>query len=184
MLEFSEKGFAATRLEDVAARAGVVKGTIYLYFDNKEALFRAAVRSNVLPAIDSVTHLLDAYQDDTESLLRLAFQTIYARLISGEVRIILRIVLAEGPRFPEILEFYHANTISVAKRLIRRILERGVARGEFRADLDVEQPLVVAAPAIVAGLWMTTFDRLEPLDIEAYSRAHADIIMNGLLRRP
>lgn len=78
----------------------------------------------------------------------------------------------------------HENTISVAKGLIRKILERGVARGDFRSNLDVVQPLVVAAPAIVAGLWITTFDRLEPLDIEAYAKAHADVIMNGLLRRP
>ncbi|MFZ2101572.1 MAG: TetR family transcriptional regulator [Oricola sp.] len=183
LLEFADKGFAATRLEDVAARAGVVKGTIYLYFDNKEALFREAILSRIAPAIADVQGLIETFPGDTESLLRLIFRILYQKLVAGDVRIILRIMIAEGPRFPEILEFYHANTIAIAKRVLTTILKRGIDRGEFRPDLPVDQPIIVVAPAIVAAIWRMTFDPYDPLDIDAYADAHADIILKGLLTR-
>jgi AcrR family transcriptional regulator len=181
--EFAEKGFAATRLEDVAARAGVVKGTIYLYFDNKEALFRAAIQSKIAPAIADVQGIVDTFPGDTESLLRLVFHTLYEKLVKGDVRVIMRIMISEGPRFPEILEYYHANTVCMGKRILTRILRRGIERGEFRADIPIEQPVVVVAPAITAAMWMMTFDRFDPLDVDAYAAAHIDIILNGLLSR-
>jgi AcrR family transcriptional regulator len=181
--EFAEKGFAATRLEDVAARAGVVKGTIYLYFENKEALFRAAIHSRTAPAIADVQGIVDTFPGDTESLLRLVFHTMYEKLVKGDVRIILRIMISEGHRFPEIPEYYHANTIHIAKQLLTKILRRGIERGEFRADIPIEYPVVVVAPAITAAMWMMTFDRFDPLDIDAYAAAHVDIVLNGLLSR-
>lgn len=181
--EFAEKGFAATRLEDVAARAGVVKGTIYLYFENKEALFREAILSSITPVITGVEGVVAAYEGDTESLLRLVIGTLYERLVRGEIGILFRIMIAEGPRFPELLEFYHASTIKIAKQVLTAILRRGIERGEFRPDLPIDQPIIVAAPAIAAAIWRTTFDRYDPLDVEAYAAAHVDIILNGLLIR-
>lgn len=183
LAEFAEKGFAATRMEDIAARADVVKGTIYLYFDNKEALFREAIRSRIEPAIANVQGIIESYPGDTQSLLREVFRTLYDKLVEGEARIILRIMIAEGPRIPEIVEFYHQDTVRVAKGLLTTILRRGIERGEFRADLPVDQPLIVVGPALAAAVWRMTFDPFDPLDVDAYAAAHADIMLNGLLRR-
>lgn len=183
LAEFAEKGFAATRMEDIAARADVVKGTIYLYFDNKEALFREAIRSRIEPAITNVQGTIESYPGDTESLLREVFRTLYDKLVEGDGRIILRIMIAEGPRIPEIVEFYHNETVRIAKGMLTTILKRGIERGEFRADLPVDQPLIVVGPALAAAMWRMTFDRFDPLDVDAYSRAHADILLKGLLSR-
>jgi AcrR family transcriptional regulator len=183
LAEFAEKGFAATRMEDIATRADVVKGTIYLYFDSKEALFKEAIRSRIEPAIANVQGTIESYPGDTESLLREVFRTLYDKLVEGEARIILRIMIAEGPRIPEIVEFYHRDTVRIAKGMLTTILKRGIERGEFRSDLPVDQPLIVIGPALAAAVWRMTFDPFDPLDIDAYSAAHADILLKGLLRR-
>ncbi|GAB4359304.1 MAG: TetR/AcrR family transcriptional regulator [Oricola sp.] len=183
LAEFAEKGFAATRMEDIAARADVVKGTIYLYFENKEALFREAIRSRIEPAIADMQSIVDRWPGDTESLLRLVFRTMYDKLVRGDVREIIRILISEGPRFPEIVEYYHAHTVKIGMTILATILKRGVERGEFRAGLPVDQPIVVIAPVIAAAIWRLTFDPHDPLDIEAYAAAHADIILNGVLER-
>jgi len=183
LAEFAEKGFAATRMEDIAARADVVKGTIYLYFDNKEALFKEAVRSRIEPTITDVQGMVDSYDGDTESLLRLVLRTLYDKLVDNDVRVILRIMISEGARFPELVEFYHANTVKIGKGMLTTILRRGIERGEFRADLPVNEPIVVVGPAIAAAIWRLTFDPYDPLDIEAYAAAHVDIVLNGLLSR-
>jgi AcrR family transcriptional regulator len=183
LAEFAEKGFAATRMEDIAARAGVVKGTIYLYFDNKEALFKEAIRSRIETAVADVQGMIDTWPDDTESLLRLVIQTFYEKLVEGDVRTIIRIMITEGPRIPDIVEFYHANTVKVGKGMLTTVLKRGVERGEFRADLPVEQPIVVVGPAVAAAIWRMIFDPFEPLDVEAFSAAHIDIVLKGLLVR-
>lgn len=183
LAEFAEKGFAATRMEDVAARADVVKGTIYLYFENKEALFKAAVRSRIEPAIADVQSIVDTYDGCAESLLRLVLRTLYEKLVQNDVREILRILISEGPRFPELVEFYHANTVKIGKRMLETILQRGVERGEFRPDLPVDQPIVVVGPAIAAAIWRLVFDPYDPIDVDAYASAHIDIILKGLLDR-
>jgi AcrR family transcriptional regulator len=131
LLEFAEKGFAAARKEDVATRAGVAKGTIYLYFVNKEALFMAAVRSKILPVVENVQEIVGNFPGNTESLLRVVVRTMYDRLVSTDARVLLRILISEGPRFPALLEFYHTNLIQVSKGLIRKILQRGVERESF-----------------------------------------------------
>jgi len=183
LAEFAEKGFAATRMEDIAARADVVKGTIYLYFDSKEALFKEAIRSRIETAVTDVRGIADAYAGDAESLLKLIFRTLYARLVEGDVRIIIRIMIAEGPRIPEVVEFYHANTITVGKQMLTAVMKRGIETGEFRDDLPVDQPVVAIGPVIAAAIWRMVFDRIEPLDVEAFAHAHADIILKGMLRR-
>jgi AcrR family transcriptional regulator len=184
LAEFAEKGFAATRMEDIAARADVVKGTIYLYFDNKEALFKEAVRSRIEPTISDVQAVVDSYDGDTESLLRLVLRSLYDKLVESDVRVILRIMISEGPRFPELVEFYHANTVKIGKGIVKRILQRGIERGEFRSDLPVNEPVVVIGPAIAAAIWRLIFDPYDPLDIDAYARAHVDVVLHGLLSRP
>lgn len=181
--EFAEKGFAGTRLEDVARRAGVSKATIYLYFADKEALFLAAVRSRVAPVLLQVEDAVDHFPGSTRMLLELLLRTVYAQLVDSDLRGLMRIIVSEGRHFPQLIEHHHRESITIGRRLLAKIIERGVARGEFRPGPVTKVPLVVVAPAITASLWKITFDHLDPLPMDDYIEAHVDLIMNGLLTR-
>lgn len=182
--EFADKGFAATRLEDVAARAGIVKGTIYRYFPSKEALFDAALRSQAMPAFDRMAGLIDTFPGSTADLLRLFIRTAYGQLFATDLSILVRIILSEGSRHPAIAELYHQNTIAKGRELISRIIERGIARGELRRGPATELPIVIASPMIMAMVWKTTFDRIAPVAVEQFLDAHLDLVLNGLEVRP
>ncbi len=183
LLEFAENGFAGTRLEDVAARAGIAKGTIYRYFENKQALFEAAVRSRIAGTLDQVETLVDAYTGTTPDLLRLLLQAIYRQLASTDASVLIRIIIAEGPRFPEITAYYHREMVTKGEALLKKVIARGIARGEFRLCPAADIPLVVVAPALVAALWRMTFDQIRPLPLDDFFDAHVDLILNGLQTR-
>ncbi|WP_112322977.1 TetR/AcrR family transcriptional regulator [Oceanibium sediminis] len=184
MAEFAEKGFAAARLDDIARRAGVVKGTLYLYFDSKEALFKEAVRAQVLPSIAGLESLAAGFEGPTEALIEAVIRELYAEMVEGDARAILRILVAEGARFPEIIDFYYEEVVSVAERILLSLLERGVARGEFRGGPILDAQLVVIGPAIAAAIWRLTFEHARPLDLDAYCKAHLDVMLAGLRKTP
>jgi AcrR family transcriptional regulator len=180
--EFAEKGFAATRLEDVAARAGVVKGTIYRYFDSKDALFEAALKSRIGPVFDDIEPIIDAFPGSTPDLLRLVIQQVYREMFGPELQVLIRIILTEGSRFPAIAEFYHRESISKGRRLIAKLVRRGVERGEFRDGPASNLPVVIVAPALMAMIWKMTFDAFDPIGVEAFMAAHVDLVLNGLCK--
>ena len=182
--EFALHGYAGTRLEDVARRAGVVKGTIYRYFPDKEALFLAAVRSRVVPVFDEITRFVDAFPGSTRELLGLIFQTIHRQLVGSDLRVLVRIIIAEGERFPALTELYYRETISKGRTLLERVVARGIARGEVREGAAADLPIVIVAPAIMAAIWRMTFDRHAPISSEAFLAAHLDLVFNGLLKVP
>jgi AcrR family transcriptional regulator len=179
--EFALHGFAATRLEDVARRAGVVKGTIYRYFTDKEALFLAAVRKEVAPVFHEITGFIDAYPGTTRDLLKLLIETVHRQLVNSDLRVLIRIIIAEGERFPVLTELYYAETISKGRALLERIVERGIARGEVREGAAARLPLVLMAPAIMAAIWRMTFDKHSHISSEAFLEAHIDLVLHGLL---
>ena len=176
---FTAQGYAATRLADVAARAGIAKGTIYLYFDSKEELFAEVVRHAILPHFETIEAL--AGQDGSaEEILRLQLQTIYSKLVSTEVRYIPRLIIGEGNRFPELAEFYYREIISRCHSTLREVIKRGVSSGEFRKSALTWQPQAVLSPALSAAIWLLLFDRFAPLDLDAYFQTHVDLLMHGL----
>ena len=183
LAEFAERGFAAARLEDVARRAGVVKGTIYRYFETKEALFEAAVKARVRPIVADVESLVAVFPGPTLDLLRMAFSQVYAQLFQPDVQALMWIIISEGRRFPDIARFYHQEVIARGQRVVTAIVARGVARGEFRPGPAADLPLIVVAPAITAVIWRMTFQPFAPLDIDKWAAAHADLAFNGLLAR-
>jgi len=176
--EFSAQGFAAARLDDVARRAGVAKGTIYLHFRDKEALFQELIRVQLGPVVGALEQA--AHAD-------LSLRHIADRLIDVFVREIfetrrkdiIRLVITEGPRFPQLAEFYYREVISRALSIIRGMLRRAVDRGELETDALVRFPQLLAAPGIVSVVWSGLFDRFEPLDVRAMMRAHFDIVLRG-----
>jgi len=181
--EFFLQGFAAARLDAIAERAGIGKGTIYLYFDSKEALFEAAVRSIVAPILEQAERLAISPQGSAADMLRMMIRTFYEQIVATERRRILRLLIAEGPRFPRLVSFYHREVVSRGMMGLRGILRYGVQRGEFRADLPVDYPQVIVGPALVGAVWHLLFADLETLDIGGLCDAHLDIILNGLIDR-
>lgn len=178
---FIEHGFAATRTDDIAARAGVSKGLIYVYFPTKQALFEAVVRSNVLPIFEAATDALAIDQTTPASAqLRLVLEMVYRELVGTERRRILHLIVSEGPRFPGLAEFYHREVIAKGRTLLRTIIERGVSRGEFKPTAFGQHPEILISPAIVAVLWTLLFSSFEPLDVEAYFDLHLSMALDAL----
>lgn len=178
---FAEKGYAATRLDEVAARAGVAKGTLYLYFPDKEALFLAAARSRVTPVFDGLHGAVDGFEGSTRTLLTMLIRRIYGELVETDLRVLVRIVLAEGMNFPSLAEHYHAQVIAKGRALLDRIVARGIARGDVRPGAAADLPMVIVAPAIMAAIWRMVFDAHDPVATERFLAAHLDLVFDGLL---
>jgi AcrR family transcriptional regulator len=179
---FAERGFAATRLDDVARRAGVTKGTLYLYFPNKEELFKAVVRQAVVPNIVLGEALVAHSSAPAPVLLEQLVGRLQAAM-TAPASAIPKIVIAEAGNFPDIARFYLEEVIQRGLRLVRRVLKAGVVRGEF-GPMDVERAaFCVVAPMVLGMLWRHSFARHErrPLDADALCGAHVQILLRGVL---
>jgi len=176
--EFAARGFAATRLDDVARRADVAKGTIYLHFADKETLFQELIRmelSPVVAALENVSHADIPFRAVTGQLIE-----VFAReIFETRRKDVIRLVITEGPRFPKLAEFYYREVISRVMETIRAMLRRAHERGELKTDALVRFPQLLAAPGIVAIIWSGLFDRFEPLDVRALMRAHFDVLLGS-----
>jgi|ERR1043165_548959 AcrR family transcriptional regulator len=173
--EFTARGYEGARLDDVAKRAGIAKGTIYLYFADKEALFQELVRSMVHPVLGMLEKLRDV--DIPARMLVETLLTTFVREIYGTRRKdLIRLILNEGPRFPAIAEFYYREVIARVLAIVRPILARAAARGELPSDALARFPQLIVAPMLVGIVWHALFDKFEPLDVAAMARAHVDIL--------
>jgi AcrR family transcriptional regulator len=173
--EFAASGFAATRLDDVARRAGVAKGTIYLYFRDKEALFQELVRTMLSPVVDSIETA--RVTDLSARAIAEMIADLFVREIFGTRRKdVIRLIITEGGRFPKLAEFYYHEVIKRVTVALRALLKRAAARGELSSDALVRFPQLLVAPALVAIIWNGMFERLAPLDVRELMRAHIDIV--------
>jgi AcrR family transcriptional regulator len=173
--EFSARGFAAARLDDVARRAGVAKGTIYLYFRDKEALFQDLVRSIISPLIVRFETTVEI--DLPARVIGERVVDLFVREVYGTRRKdVIRLIITEGPRFPKLAEFYYREVLSRVIAAVRALLRRAAERGEIAADALVRFPQLLVAPGLVAIIWSGLFDRFEPLDVEALMRTHLDLL--------
>ncbi len=173
--EFAQRGYAATRLEDVGERVNLTRGAIYLYFKDKEELFRAVVRSVIQPVLQEMQSVAGGFDGPVEELLRLLLMTFYREITRNRRRSrLLRILVAEGPNFPELTEFYYSEVIHHGIGCLKSAIKRGVDRGEFRSCPVKDFPQVIMAPVIAAVIWSLLFGKSHPLDLDRYSRAHFD----------
>jgi len=183
-VEFSRNGYAMTTLDRVAERAGVTKGTIYVYFENKEHLFISMVREVTKAALDTVHEMLETHEGTTADLLRAQFSFIYQHIVEDRRRReVLRMLIAEAPRFPELADRYHQEILRPCLDMLRQAIQRGMDRGEFRNSAIIDLPQIVIAPIALVDLWMMMFDDRQPLDMKAYFNAHLDLVLNGLLAK-
>jgi AcrR family transcriptional regulator len=182
---FGERGFAACRLDDIARRAGVTKGTIYLYFPGKEELFKAVISQSLVPRLEAGERLVADTDVPAPVQLERLLLTLAEIIPSPTVGAIPKLIIAEAGNFPEIARFYFDEVIRRGRRLITGILRRGIARGEFRA-FDVDAAFFsVVAPLIVAMLWKRLFEVHDavPLDPAALCRDHLRLLMHGMAPR-
>jgi AcrR family transcriptional regulator len=181
LASFAERGYAATKLEDVAAAAGISKGTIYLYFPTKEDLFRAVVRQAVLPNLEAAEAQFATHTGSSADLLR-ALAGRFLSLLDSDLTAVPKLVVAESGNFPAIAQFYADTVLRRAFALLEGILARGIARGEFR-PLDVHATLPsFVAPFLLLALWKHSLGRHTDLafDPHAVAQAHLDVLLRGL----
>lgn len=185
---FVEKGFAATRSEEVAVRAGVSKGTLFLYFPSKEELFKAVVRENISGRFGEWNEEFDRFEGSTADMVRYCMRVWWERLGATRASGITKLMMSEARNFPELAAFYQQEVILPATGLVRRILQRGVDRGEFRAmDLDYSVFCIVA-PMVFLIMTRHSIGACvppdAPIDPERYIAAQVEILLQGLCVRP
>jgi AcrR family transcriptional regulator len=176
--EFAARGFAATRLDDVARRAGVAKGTIYLHFRDKESLFQELVRSMLSPLVGTIeaAALRDLpIRAVVETIVDLFVNEIYGTRRKD----VIRLIIAEGSRFPKLAEFYYREVIARVLPVVRARLTLAVERGELPHDALARFPQLLVAPALVSVIWNALFGRLAPLDVRELMRAHLEVLFGA-----
>ncbi len=181
---FAEQGFAATRLEDVATRAGVSKATIYRYFDSKEALFEAVVKSAIAPRFAEATLLVDAFEGTSPDLLRTFFKIVRG-VLAGPMPALLKMIVSESGTFPQLATLWADLVVSKVMGLVTRIIARGIERKEFRpVDLKVIGPIIVA-PVFLLAIAKQTFSHTQmPFDRDRLLDQHIELLLCGLKRAP
>jgi AcrR family transcriptional regulator len=173
--EFIARGFAATRLDDIAKRAGVAKGTIYLHFKDKESMFEELVRLVIVPVVERLNKLpppTGSVRDLVE-----AFASNFLHEVANTRRgDLVRLIVAEGPRFPAVADFYYREVVQRGIGGMRALIELGIARGEIREKGLARFPQILVAPILISVIWQSLFERHAPLDAQAMLRVHLDLI--------
>jgi AcrR family transcriptional regulator len=182
--EFAAKGYAEARLDDVASRAGISKGLVYVYFKTKEELFKAVVRTFLIPRFAALAGRIEASEDTTEAIIRGPVLATMKEVAASRLVIILRLLIAEGPKHPDLTEFYHREVITRGIAVIRQLIDRGVARGEFRPTPLTRFPQLVVAPMLVALIWRSLFDSIDKLDTAAMLETHIDLLLHAIKTPP
>ena len=185
---FVEKGFAATRAEEVAARAGVSKGTLFLYFPSKEELFKAVVRENISGRFKEWNEEFEAFEGTTPDMVRYCMRVWWERIGATKASGITKLIISEARNFPDIAAFYHQEVIEPGQTLIRRILQRGVDRGEFHIT-DIEYAAYsIIAPMIFLIMMKHSLGACMPQEHQAdpqrYLRSQVETLLHGLCSRP
>ena len=178
---FVERGFAATRLDDVAARAGVSKGTLYLYFESKEALFKAVIEEAIVPLLASAEDVIANDQGTSIDLLRRLLLGWWEQIGATRLAGVPKLLIAEARNFPAVAQYYHDTVMVRGRALLRTLLKRGIERGEFR-PLDLETAIdVIYAPLMMLVVWRSSLCFCaKETDPATDLRTHFDLLVQGL----
>lgn len=178
--EFTKMGFAATRVEDIADRVGVTKGTIYLYFETKEKLFESMIEHISAPIQELLETSNISHKDPAEEL-QAFIRLLYGHLVDNrKIRELLRFIVAEGPKFPELIDRHYEAFMSPVFSRVEAILDKGVAMGRFR-DKSTELPQVVIAPVIAMVIFHLIFNDRRTLEQDEAIKTHLSLLLRGLL---
>ena len=176
---FSEHGFAAARMEDVARRAGVAKGTIYLHFENKEALFEGILRQLIVPVLEHNQTVRPLPGESARAFAARLLVPFAQNIAQGHFARVVRLLIAEGGRFPRLAESHYRLVISPGIEIIRQVARHAASTGELRGDALARFPQLLIAPILVGVIWKGLFERFEPLDAAGMIRAQLDLLFEG-----
>jgi AcrR family transcriptional regulator len=173
---FAEKGYAATRIDDVAKRAGVSKGLTYLYYKTKEDLFKAVVRNVVVRRVDSLIGNVESTELSSEEFLRGPLLEFMKKVPGSPIAIVIRLLISEGPRHPDLVNYYYENVVARGLEAIRQFVARGVERGEFRREALDHQPHLFLAPMMLSMIWRLVFTD-KPLDTDQLMESQVELLL-------
>ncbi|MEJ0042361.1 MAG: TetR/AcrR family transcriptional regulator [Rhizomicrobium sp.] len=179
---FAEKGFAAARMDDIAARAGVTKGTIYLYFESKDAVFKSLVRESIGAALAEAVAIVGRFEGSASLLLRTILATVGGFIITSNRIVLIKVMVSESGNFPELLRFYREEVIDRGIALISGVIAKGIAQGEFRGVVPAHAARLAIAPLLLTGIWRTVFKDSdgESYDHQGVVDTHIDTLLRGL----
>ena len=180
MSAFAEKGFAATKVEDVARRAGVSKGLLYLYFKTKEDLFKAVIRNFVSPKVDALIENIETTDMTAGEFLAGPFLKFAQSIPKSPARILVRLLVSEGPRHPDLVAWYWENVVSRGLEALRTLLVKGVRSGEFRPSALDNFPHLLVAPVVFSMLWKQLFEDQATLDTDRMIAQHIEFVLDSI----
>jgi AcrR family transcriptional regulator len=176
---FAEKGYAATRIDDVARRAGVSKGLTYLYYKTKEDLFKAVVKNVVVRRVDALIGDVETTELTSEAFIRGPLLSFMKKVPGSPIAIVIRLLISEGPRHPDLVDYYYENVVARGLGAITTFIERGVERGEFRRGALDYQPHLFLAPMMLSMIWRLIFTD-KPLDTDQLMESQVDMLLAQL----
>ena len=182
LAEFSAKGYDAARVDDVARRAGVSKGLLYLYFRTKEELFKAVIRNFVSPRVRGLAESIRDTELSAEQFLRGPFLQFAKQIPKSPARKLVRLIVAEGPKHPDLIEYYWDNVVMHGLNAMRTLIERGVKNGEFRKSALDEFPQMLIMPVLFSVVWTGVFNKQHPLDTDRFIESHLEFMLSSVLR--
>lgn len=180
---FGEKGFAGARIEEIARRAGVSKGTLYLYFETKSDIFRAVVHDAISPNIDEVGRTILALDLPFAEVVRLLLPRFAQLVTELPVGAVVKMVVGESRNFPELAKVWHDEVVQKGVGLLSRLIVRAQARGEVRPGDPRVHAFSIMGPMLLGMLWRETFPPVggAAIDLPAIARQHAETVLAGLL---
>jgi AcrR family transcriptional regulator len=180
---FAEKGFAAAKLDEIAARAGVSKGALYLYFATKEDLFRAVVEQAIAPNLEMMRAMIAAHPGPISDLLRLVPERIAEILTRVPVGGVLKMVIGEARNFPELARVWHDRLVAQALGALSEAIAAAQTRGEVKGGDPRAYALELIAPVLLGVIWDATFVPVgaQPFDVPALARQHVETMLTGLV---
>ena len=178
--EFAENGYDATRVDDVARRAGVSKGLLYLYFKTKEELFKAVIKSFIAPRVDALKSEVDSSDLSAEAFLRGPFLDFAKQIPKSPIKILVRLMVAEGPKHPDLTAYYWDNVVSQGLAALKQVIENGVRDGEFKPSALADFPHLLLSPVMFSVIWSIVFQSTEVLDTDKMLDAHIDLILSAI----
>lgn len=173
---FAKKGYAGARVEEVAKLAGVSKGLLYLYFETKQELFKAVIKSVAIRRVDSLLLAIEDADLSSEAFIRGPLAAFMKQLPGSPIAVVIRLLIAEGHRYPDLVDYYWDNVVSKGLGAIARLVERGVAQGEFRQSDVTELPQLFIAPTMVSMIWKIVFTK-RPLDSDKLIDTQLEMIL-------
>ena len=178
--EFAEYGFGNATIGGIAKRADIVRGTFYLYFKDKDDVFDALMRARLTDPLKQMQAGLDTFQGDSETLLKMLFTHLYEQTGATENITILRVLASEGHRLPHLVQLHHDRVMDIGIGFMKRVIARGIERGEFAPHASHIDPRVLIAPALMSVMWRMVFSGVAEIDLKEIQKGHLKVVLDGI----